>query len=136
MSEEIRDVGLTFTIKKVADQGLVSGWANVAVNKDGSLPLDWQDDVISPEVLEKAAVQFMIDHQKAGEMHKGEPIGVVVESLVFTKEKQEMLGIAEGQVPEGWFITMKVLNSEVFEKVKNGTYKMFSIQGQAKRIKL
>ena len=43
---------------------------------------------------------------------------------------------AEGTVPEGWFITVKVLDPDVFTKVKNGTFKMFSIQGNAKRIKL
>lgn len=136
MTEERRNIGISFEIKKAADQGLVSGWANVAINKDGSIPLDWQDDIIRPEVLEKAAVQFMMDYQDSGEMHKGNPTGVVVESIVFTKEKQELLGIPFGHIPEGWFITVKVTDAAVFERVKDGTYKMFSIQGNAKRVKL
>jgi len=133
---EQRPVGINFEIKKAADKGLVSGWANVAINSDGSLPLDWQDDVIMPETLEKAAIQFMMDYQDAGEMHKGNPTGVVVESIVFTKAKQKIIGIPEGCVPEGWFITVKVTDEAVFEKVKDGTYKMFSIQGKANRIKI
>ena len=129
------DVG--FDIHKAReDEGLVSGWANVAINKDGSLPLDWQDDVIAPETLEKAAIQFMLDYRGSGEMHKGSSKGTVVESIVLTKEKQAAIGIPEGTVPEGWFITVKVHDPEVFEKVKNGTYRMFSIQGTAKRVKL
>lgn len=129
------DVG--FDISKAReDEGLVSGWANVAVNKDGSVPLDWQDDVIAPETLEKAAIGFMLDYRGSGEMHKGSSKGTVVESIVFTKEKQQAIGIPEGTVPEGWFITVKVHDPEVFEKVKDGTYKMFSIQGTAKRVKL
>lgn len=130
-------VDVLFDITKAKeDECLVSGWANVAVNADGSLPLDWQGDIIKPETLEKAAINFMLDYRESGEMHKGNSKGVVVESIVFTKEKQQAIGIPEGTVPEGWFITVKVLDQEVFEKVKEGKYKMFSIQGTAKRIEL
>lgn len=122
--------------KAKEDRGLVSGWANVSANADGSIPLDWQDDVIPPEVLEKAAINFMLDYRESGEMHRGDTKGVVVESIVLTKEKQECMGIPEGTVPQGWFITVKVLDPEVFAKVKDGTYKMFSIQGKLKRVKL
>lgn len=118
------------------DEQLVSGWANVAIDKDGKAPLDWQDDVIAPETLEKAAMQFMMDYRGSGEMHKGNSKGTVVESIVLTKEKQKAIGIPDGVVPEGWFITVKVHDPEVFAKVKDGTYKMFSIQGSAKRVKL
>ena len=130
-------VDVLFDITKSKDdEGLVSGWANVAVNADGSLPLDWHDDIIRPEVLEKAAINFMMDYRGSGVMHQGSEQGIVVESMVFTKEKQAALGIPEGAVPEGWFITVKVTNPEVFQAVKDGKYKMFSIQGNAKRIKL
>ena len=122
--------------KSKEDECLVSGWASVAVQADGSLPLDWADDVILPETLEKAAIGFMMDYRGSGVMHKGDEQGIVVESIVFTKEKQAVIGIPEGTVPEGWFITVKVNNPEVFAKVKEGKYKMFSIQGKAKRIKL
>lgn len=127
----------TFKVAKVKeDEGLVSGWANVAVQPDGSLPLDWQDDIIRPETLEKAAINFMLDYRGSGVMHEGEVKGIVVESIVFTKAKQAAIGIPEGTVPEGWFITVKVLDKSVFELVKNGIFRMFSIQGSAKRIKL
>lgn len=130
-------IGVDFSLYKAREsEGLVSGWANVALDKDGNAPLDWQDDIIEPEMLEKAAITFMQDYRGSGEMHKGNSKGTVVESIVFTKEKQAAIGIPEGIVPEGWFITVKVHDPEVFEKVKNGTYRMFSIQGTAKRIKL
>jgi len=130
------DISVTFDISKALDAGLVSGWASVAINADGTLPLDWQDDVISPQTLEKAAINFMLDYRGSGEMHQGFEKGIIVESIVFTKEKQAILGIPEGTVPEGWFITVKVIDPEVFAKVKTGEYKMFSIQGKAKRVKL
>lgn len=130
-------VDVLFNITKAKeDECLVSGWANVAVNADGSLPLDWQDDIIKPETLEKAAINFMLEYRDSGVMHQGETQGVVVESIVFTKEKQQAIGIPEGTVPEGWFITVKVTNPDVFEQVKAGKYRMFSIQGNAKRVKL
>ena len=115
---------------------LVSGWASVTKNADGSLPLDWHDDIITAEILEKAAINFMLEYRESGEMHKGEPIGTVVESIVFTKQKMEAIGIPEGTIPEGWFITVKIHDDEVFKKVVNGEYKMFSIQGRARRLKV
>jgi len=128
-------MSLDFEVKKSnADKGIVSGWANVAVNANGSIPMDWQDDVIFPEVLEKAAIGFMKDYRSSGVEHQGDKQGIVVESIVFTKEKQEILGIPEGTVPEGWFITVLITNPDVFEGVKEGKYKMFSIQGKAKKV--
>lgn len=130
-------VEATFNVTKSnEEEGLVSGWANVAVNADGTIPLDWQDDVISPATLEKAAVNFMMEYRGSGVMHEGDSKGIVVESIVFTKEKQAAIGIPEGVIPEGWFITVKILDPVVFEQVKNGTFKMFSIQGHAKRVEL
>jgi len=134
--EDHRPIELRFNVTKTADRGLVSGWANVAINADGSLPLDWQDDCIRPEVLETAAINFMANYRGSGVMHMGDSQGTVVESIVFTKDKQAALGIPDGIVPEGWFITVKLDNPEVFADVKAGKYRMFSIQGDARRIKL
>ena len=128
------DFKLNVSIEKTTDQGLVSGWANVAVNADGTIPLDWQGDIIRPEVLEKAAIDFMLNYRESGEMHHGSSVGTVVESIVFTKDKQAALGIPEGVLPEGWFITVKIEDNDVFEKVKSGKYRMFSIQGHGKRV--
>ena len=36
-------------------------------------------------------------------------------------------------VPEGWWIGFKVTDDEVWKKVKDGTYPMFSIEGEAVR---
>ena len=130
-------LSMSFDVTKSReDLGLVSGWANVSVNANGSLPMDWQDDVIPVDVLERTAIEFMKDFRKSGVEHKGVSQGVVVESIVFTKDKQQALGIPDGTVPEGWFITVQVTNPDVFKSVKEGKYRMFSIQGKAKKIKL
>lgn len=130
------DVTFTVDIKKSSDQNLVSGWANISIQEDGSIPLDWQGDVIAPEILEKAAINFMLNYRGSGEMHVGGEVGTIVESIVFTKAKMEAMGIPLGIVPEGWFITVKVHDNEAFAKVKSGEYKMFSIQGKAKKLKV
>lgn len=136
-TETYTPVKMDFEVVKSRDeQHLVSGWASVSINADGSVPLDWDDDVIAPATLEKAAINFMKEFALSGEMHNGDSKGVVVESIVLTKEKQEAIGIPEGCVPEGWFITVEVQDQEVYKKVKDGTYKMFSIQGKAARTKL
>jgi len=115
---------------------LVSGWASIAKKADGTIPLDWQGDVISPDMLEDASISFMLEYRESGIMHEGNSVATVVESIMFTKEKQQAIGIPEGCVPEGWFITVKVHDPEIFKKVENGVYKMFSIQGTAKRVKI
>jgi hypothetical protein len=76
----------------------------------------------------------MKEYRESGIMHQGESKGIVVESIVFTKAKQAAIGIPEGTIPEGWFITVKIMDPEVFEKVKSGVFRMFSIQGHAKRV--
>ena len=136
-TETYTPIRMDFEVVKSKDeQHLVSGWASVSINADGSIPLDWDDDVIAPATLEKAAISFMKDFALSGEMHSGKEKGHVVESIVLTKEKQQAIGIPEGCVPEGWFITVEVQDQEVYKKVKDGTYKMFSIQGKGARTKL
>ena len=131
------DLSVEFKVSKSNDEKkLVSGWANVAVNANGEIPLDWDGDIIEPGELEKAACNFMLEYGTSGVMHEGDAKGAVVESIVFTKEKQQCLGIPAGIVPEGWFITVKVFDNDVFAKVKDGTFKMFSIQGGAKHVEI
>lgn len=118
------------------DNHLVFGWANIAVDKNGEIPLDWQGDITSPEVLEKAAYKYVLKFRDMGEMHKGEANGYLVESVMFTKQKMKSMGIAEGIVPEGWWVGFFVPDEEVVAKIKSGEYKMFSIQGKAKRVEV
>lgn len=123
-------------LKSNSDSHLVFGWANVALQADGTEPLDWQGDQIPPEVLEKAAYQFVLKYRQTGEMHEGDVKGHLVESVMFTKDKMSAIGIPEGTVPEGWWTGFYIPDDEVCAKIKSGQYKMFSIQGKAKRLKV
>lgn len=118
------------------EANLVFGWANISIMEDGDVPLDWQGDITAPLILEKAAYNFVLKYRATGEMHKGGVKGYLVESIMFTKQKMQSLGIPEGILPEGWWVGFYIPDDEVFEKVKSGEYKMFSIQGKARRLKI
>ena len=125
----------TFQIQKSEDdQMLAFGWASVAITESGEQIEDWQEDMIDPEVLEDAAYQFVELYREGGEMHERGGAAVLIESMVFTEKKMETLGIPKGTLPVGWWIGFKVLDEEVWEKVKDGTYTMFSIEGEAERV--
>lgn len=126
-----------FVLHKMnSDEHLVFGWANVSINEDGSIPLDWQGDVIPPEVLEKAAYEYVLKYRTTGEMHQGGVVGYLVESCMFTKQKMQVMGIPDGIVPEGWWVGFFIPDDEVVAKIKSGEYKMFSIQGKVKRLEV
>lgn len=122
--------------KSNEDAQLVFGWANVSLTKEGDIPLDWQGDIIPPQVLEKAAYNFVLKYRETGEQHIGECKGLLVESVMFTKDKQRAIGIPEGIVPEAWWVGFYVPDKEVYDKIRSGQYKMFSIQGSAKRLQI
>lgn len=125
----------TFRIMKSDDEKrLVFGWANIAVRVGGEIIQDFQDDVIDIEELEQAAYNFTAEFGTAGEMHRRGGIGRLVESIVFTKEKAAALGIPPNILPEGWWVGFRIDDDEVWEKIKNGTYSMFSIEGTAERV--
>lgn len=127
--------GDSFRIQKsVEDKQLVFGWANVAKDANGQYPLDWDGDVTEPEELEQAAYTFVLKYRETGEQHQGEAKGYLVESMMFTKEKQEVLGIPPGILPEAWWVGFYLPDKEVFQKVKSGEYEMFSVQGVGKRV--
>lgn len=118
------------------DKNQVFGWANISIMDDGSIPLDWQGDITAPAVLEQAAYDFVLKYRETGEMHQGECKGQLIESVMFTKQKMAAIGIPEGVIPEGWWVGFYIPDDTVFAKVKDGTYKMFSIQGKTRKIQI
>ncbi len=123
-----------FAIRKTdTDQRLVFGWLSVAVDKAGNVIEDHQGDVIPPEELEKAAYEYVLYARKAGEMHEKIGVGDLVESMIFTLEKQAALGIPEGVLPVGWWVGYHLSDDKTWQKVKDGTYTAFSIGGHGVR---
>ncbi len=115
---------------------MVYGYASVVeevVDGQRVAVVDKQNDIIPLSVLEVGVVDFMQEYRTSGEMHTGEANGVIVESVVMSPEKALAMGLPSEvakAVPSGWWIGVKV-TPEVMKRVKDGTYKMFSIQGDA-----
>lgn len=116
------------------DRMLAFGWASVSMRVDGEVIEDWQQDIVEPEELENAAYRFVELYREGGEMHERGGAAVLIESVVFTEEKMKAIGIPSGTLPVGWWIGFKVLDADVWKKIKDGTYSMFSIEGEAKRV--
>jgi hypothetical protein len=126
-----------FKIAKADDEKHQAfGWANVSIRADGELIEDWQGDIVEPDVLEQAVYKFVELYREGGEMHERGGVAVLIESVIFTEEKMKAIGIEPGTIPVGWWIGFKVLDDDVWEKVKDGTYSMFSIEGEAQRIEV
>lgn len=123
---------ITGEIKKSDDeQRLIFGWASVAADENGNAIIDSQGDVIPIEELERAAYEFVEFSRKGGEMHQIMGVARLVESIIFTPQKLELLGISG--VPFGWWVGFRVTDETVWQKIKSGEYSMFSIGGDALR---
>ena len=121
-----------FSIQKSSDEKrLAFGWASISQDESGTELVDLAEDIIDPDTLENAAYEFVRLYREGGEMHERGDCAVLVESVVFTKEKMAAMGIPEGTLPTGWWIGFYVTDDEVWEKVKSGEYPMFSIEGTA-----
>lgn len=136
LEEPEEDAKKSFSIYKTDDdKRLVFGWASISITVDGEQLEDRQKDMIDPEDLEEAVYEYVLNFRDTGEEHipTMRKKGKLVESCVFTAEKQKAMGIPEGTLPIGWWIGFKIEDDAAWERVKNGTYKMFSIEGKANR---
>lgn len=117
------------------DKRLVFGWALVAKRSDGEQIIDHQGDIVEMEDLEESAYEYVLNFRDSGEEHIGtlRKKARMVESVVFTEEKLQAMGIPLGTVPYGWWIGFYVDDDNAWELIKNGTYQMFSIEGKAIR---
>lgn len=113
------------------DRGLVTGWASVITNPDGSPVVDNEGDQIEEEDLELAAHEFMQQSRLARDHHQGPAVGEVVESLVLTQATKKALGLEA--FPSGWLVTVKVHDPAVWARVKAGELGAFSVGGTAVR---
>jgi broad specificity phosphatase PhoE len=117
-------------VAKVDDQQLVFGWASIA-SVGGEDVVDKQGDIIPEDELEKAAYDYVLYCRQQGDMHERAGVGRLVESMVFTLQKQAVLNVDLGMV--GWFVGFRVDCPETWAKVKSGTLPEFSIGGKAIR---
>lgn len=119
-------------VKVDAPQGIVYGWGNVSVDDNG-LVTDRQGDQWEPQELEASVVDFMLNCRDGGVMHEGGVVGKVVASLVTTPDIVKAFFGDAADIPIGWIIGVKVDRSTL-QKVLDGQFRAFSIQGSGDRI--
>jgi hypothetical protein len=120
---------LPLTVRKAdPDRQQIFGWASV-VEQGGRAIIDKQGDIIPVEELENAAYDFVLYSRQHGEMHERIGTGELIESMVFTVEKQAALGIDLGQV--GWWVGFHVADPATWAAHKTGDLPEFSIGGEA-----
>jgi len=91
-----------FSIQKSSDEKrLAFGWASISQDESGTELVDLAEDIIDPDTLENAAYEFVKLYREGGEMHERGDCAVLVESVVFTKEKMAAMGIPERTLPTG-----------------------------------
>lgn len=120
-------------VQKNDAQGLIFGWANVAVRKDGSVVVDSDGEHVPIEDLETAAYVFTLKYRATGADHRGEVRGELVESVVFTPEKIAAMGLEKNALPQAWWVGFHLDNEADYAAVKSGEKGMFSIQGTARK---
>lgn len=106
------------------------GWAYVT-HDEGQQVVDHSEEFIDEAAfpsLEKAAYDYVLVSREADEMHERfEDVAKVIESFVLTPEKATAMGIVTKRF--GWWIGFQIIDTEVWKKVKDGTYPAFSIRG-------
>ncbi len=119
------------------DKRIVSGFAMMAEK-----PIYRRDDdgkeyyvKFTAESIKNIAEQFFKNrlNNQTNAMHQTDKFleGVYVfESFLIDENRGIKVPKGYDDAPEGsWFISMKVENNEVWESVKNGTFKGFSVEG-------
>lgn len=129
-------------VKTDPAQKLVFGFFNI--NKVGeNLVEDLQGHRIETSELEKAVYGYVLDARVQGEGHIRKGVGRLVESVMFTYEKQAAIKqclAAQGITAEinlgceGWFGGFKVDDEAVWKAIEKGDYPAFSIGGTGKQI--
>lgn len=120
------DFAITKIQKTDEDKRLVFGFFNV-VEEGGKPVVDHQGHVILEKDLEEAAYHYVKFYRGGDERHDNRTKAVLVESMMFTKEKQDALGIDLGFV--GWWGGFHVTDEALWLKIKSGEYQSFSIGG-------
>lgn len=135
-SEEDTEVELTGTgvvSKADEERRIVYGWAYVTHDRAGNVVVDKSGDFVDTiEEIDKAAVQFMLDSRNTDAHHTNVKSGTVVESMVFTPEKVEKMGLPPGVLPSGWWIGTKV-DEPTWQAYKQGHLTAFSVHGRGVR---
>lgn len=130
------------------------GWAYISKDQFGKTVFDSHGDTMPINELEIGVYDYMLDSRVGGEMHERTGLGKaasskstalefdlprqvssVIESVVFTPEKIEKMGLPEN-FPQGWWIGQQHAPGPTWEKIAKGEYTMYSVHGDGIRRRL
>lgn len=120
---------------------LFGGWAYVARMPDGTLVEDYSGDVVdTPEAwdaLAKAFVRYALVGRTGDLMHEEYEAADLVEMFICDQAKRAALGLPEGVLPDGIYVSYKARETPAGERlwrgVRDGTIRALSIVGQGMR---
>lgn len=115
--------------KSTEELRIAYGWASVA-EIDGRPVVDSDNEIVTEEDLDAYARKFVLGRHGGKIMHSGDQQADLVESMMFTKEKQAILGIDLGR--SGWWVGLQYHRPETWDRIKSGELPMFSLMGYAK----
>jgi len=119
-----------------ADSGeeqICYGYAYVATDADGKAITDHSGDVVDVASLKRAV---MDSHGKVGMriMHKGAAAARIVGSMWTDHDMLKAIGATPGSAPrDGWLVMVKVDDSALWKRIKDGEISAFSIGGKGQR---
>ena len=119
------------------EQRLFGGWAYVARLADGTLVEDHSGDVIDTpeawEALTKAFIKYALVGRTGDLMHTDFEAADLVEMAIFDLAKRQALGLPEGVLPDGIYVSFKARETPAGERlwkgVKSGRIRALSIVG-------
>ena len=127
-------VGAGEIVKMDAAQQNVFGWAYVTHNENGEVNIDKSGDFVDdPQEIEKGAYDYVLHSRKGDADHTNIQGGTMIESMVFTPEKIEKMGLPAGVLPTGWWLGFHVDDKATWDRVENGELKAFSVHGKGVR---
>ena len=133
---------LTVPIQKLdAERRLFGGWAYVAKSRDGTQVVDHSGDVVdTPEAwaaLTDSFIEYALESRSGDLDHAEWGAADLVEMAIFDAEKRSALGIPEGTLPDGVYVSFKARTSpagrRLWQQVKEGTIRSLSIVGDGWR---
>lgn len=128
-------------VKIDPDQRLFGGWAYVAITKDGAPVEDHSGDLVDTDdawqMLKDAFVKYALESRAGDDMHQEFGVAQLVEMFISDEERWQQIGIPEGTLPKGVFLSFKADDSEegdrLWDRVKAGHLKSLSIVGRGYR---
>jgi len=136
------DDSLIVPIAKIdLERRLFGGWAYIARARDGSQVTDHSGDIVdTPEAwaaLSDSFVDYALESRSGDLEHTEWGAADLVEMFISDIEKRSALGLPEGSLPDGVYVSFKARGSpagrRLWERVKSGQIRSLSIVGDGWR---